>query len=267
MKRLTKPLDETEVLLRIKNLIETRFLHLQLCDRNQALRDSVQELEREREISERLLLNILPISVAQRLKQQEQTIADSFSEATVLFADIVDFTSICARLTPEELVGWLNGLFSVFDQLTVRHGLEKIKTIGDSYMVAGGLPSARDDHAEAVADFALDLREAIATQDSPVGLRVELRIGLHTGHVVAGVIGTHKFSYDLWGETVNIASRMQSHGLPGVIQVSEATYLRLCDQYNFAERGTITVKGQRTLRTYLLEERKEAPSSALAATQ
>ena len=253
---LTKPLDEIEVLLRIKNLLETRLLHRELQARNQALQETVQALEKEREVSERLLLNVLPKSVADRLRHEPRIIADSFSEATVLFADIVDFTSICAQLTPEELVAWLNGIFSIFDQLAAKHGLEKIKTIGDFYMVAGGIPSPRADHAEAVANLALDLRDAMDAHASPTGARVGMRIGMHTGQVVAGVIGTHKFSYDLWGETVNIASRMEAHGLDGSIQVSEATWLRLRDGYELAERGVINVKGGSAARTYFLAGRK-----------
>jgi len=253
---LTKPLDEIEVQLRIENLLETRLLHRQLHERNAALQAAMVDVQEEREKSERLLLNVLPASIAQRLKADRQIIADSFAEATVLFADIVGFTGICARLSPEELIDWLNGIFSLFDQLAAQHGLEKIKTIGDSYMVAGGIPSPRADHADAVAEFAIDMRDAVGARLTPSGERFGMRIGIHTGQVVAGVIGKQKFSYDLWGETVNIASRMEAHGIGGSIQVSEATWERLRNQYRFTESRRIALKDQRTMRAFILEGRR-----------
>ncbi|MGH2595664.1 MAG: adenylate/guanylate cyclase domain-containing protein [Actinomycetota bacterium] len=218
------------------------------------LRYFVQERERERAKSERLLLNVLPQAIVARLRDTHGTIADGFDEVTVLFADIVDFTTLSAGAAPAEIVGLLNELFSRFDQLADHHGLEKIKTIGDAYMVAGGIPVARDDHAEAVAEMALDMVAEIDGRQDGRGLQI--RIGIDTGPVVAGVIGLRKFIYDLWGDTVNTASRMESHGLPGGIQVTERTFQRLCDRYRFEERGTVQVKGKGEMRTWLLVGRR-----------
>jgi class 3 adenylate cyclase len=194
-------------------------------------------LQLEQERSERLLLNILPAPIATRLKQREDVIANGFAEVTVLFADLVDFTRRSQRNRPQQVVQFLDELFSAFDQLTRRQGLEKIKTIGDAYMVAGGLPEPRPDHAEAVAELALAIHEEIARRSDPSGQPLQVRIGIDTGPVVAGVIGQDKFSYDLWGDTVNTPSRMESSGLPGCIQVTERTYRRLRDGYRFERRG------------------------------
>ena len=214
-----------------------------------------RDLDLEREKSERLLLNVLPASIAARLKQTEAVIADGFPEVTVMFADLVDFTRRSERIRPEQLVENLNDLFSVFDQLARERGLEKIKTIGDAYMVVGGLPDPRPDHADAVADMALAMRAEVAGRCDPSGQPLAVRIGIDTGPVVAGVIGTSKFSYDLWGDTVNTASRMESHGVPDCIQVTARTYQRLRDRYRFERRGPIQVKGKGEVLTYLLEGR------------
>jgi class 3 adenylate cyclase len=222
----------------------------------QALESSSKELAAEREKTEHLLLNILPESIAKRLKQKEVTIADSFEEVTVLFGDIVGFTKLSSQISPRELVGLLNEIFSRFDRLVEQYGLEKIKTIGDSYMVVGGLPLIRADHAEAIANFALDMQQELETFNAERGQAFRMRIGINTGPVVAGVIGIKKFIYDLWGDTVNTASRMESHGLPGTIHVSSTTYERLQDNYLFQERGIIQVKGKGEMTTYLLTSRK-----------
>jgi class 3 adenylate cyclase len=211
-----------------------------------------RELDLEREKSERLLLNVLPAPIAARLKQTEGLIADGFAEVTVLFADIVDFTSRSERIAPEQVVEVLNDLFSAFDRLACQRGLEKIKTIGDAYMVVGGLPEPRPDHAEAVAEMALAMLEEVAGRSDPSGRPLAVRIGIDTGSVVAGVIGTSRFSYDLWGDTVNTASRMESHGVPGCIQVTGRTYRRLRDRYRFQRRGPIPVKGKGDVVTYFL---------------
>lgn len=215
-------------------------------------------LDREYRRSEDLLKNILPASVAERLKNGSQTVADGFPEATLLFADIVGFTRLAEDLSPQAVVDLLNQVFSQFDKLVERHGLEKIKTIGDEYMLAGGIPLARADHAQAVAQAALQMLEVIQAlnkeQDEPLALRV----GIHTGEVVAGVIGSRKFSYDVWGDTVNIASRMQSQGLPGRIQVTEATYERLKDDFEFKRRGTLRVRGKGRMTTWFLTAAKPA---------
>ncbi|HET6751506.1 MAG TPA: adenylate/guanylate cyclase domain-containing protein [Actinomycetes bacterium] len=206
----------------------------------------------EQERSERLLLNVLPAPIAARLKQADGVIADEFPEVTVWFADIVDFTVRSQASTPEQVVQVLDDLFSAFDELARQRGLEKIKTIGDAYMVVGGLPEPRPDHAEAVAEMALAMREEVASRDDPGGRPLAVRIGIDTGPVVAGVIGRSRFSYDLWGDTVNTASRMESHGVTGCIQVTARTYERLRDDFRFQRRGPIPVKGKGEIVTYFL---------------
>ncbi|WP_228062118.1 adenylate/guanylate cyclase domain-containing protein, partial [Coleofasciculus sp. LEGE 07081] len=206
--------------------------------------------------SERLLLNILPEPIAQRLKREERTIADYFPEVTVLFADIVGFTELAAQSSPIELVEILNVIFSEFDELTAKHSLEKIKTIGDSYMVVGGLPVEMPNHAEAIADMALDMQAVIEQYCQETGKFFSIRIGINTGPVIAGIIGTRKFIYDLWGDTVNIASRMESHGLPGSVQVTEVTYKHLRQYYWFEDRGLIQVKGKGQMNCYLLKGKR-----------
>ena len=214
-------------------------------------------LDLERQKSERLLLNVLPAPIATRLKETEGVIADAFPEVTVLFADIVDFTRRSQRIGPQQVVQALNELFSIFDRLAQQQGLEKIKTIGDAYMVAGGLPNPRPDHAQAVAEMALAVRDEVASRVDPSGRPLAVRIGMDTGPVVAGVIGTSKFSYDLWGDTVNMASRMESHGVPGCIQVTARTYQRLRDSCRFERRGPISVKGKGEVVTYFLVGRNQ----------
>ncbi|MEP0870025.1 PAS domain S-box protein [Trichocoleus desertorum AS-A10] len=208
--------------------------------------------------AEELLLNILPPSIAEKLKQNSGAIADSFPDVTVLFADIVNFTQLAARISPTELVNLLNQIFSAFDRLAERHGLEKIKTIGDAYMAVGGVPIPCANHAEAIAEMALDMQTAIAQLNLEQHEIFPIRIGINTGPVVAGVIGIKKFIYDLWGDTVNIASRMESEGLAGCIQVTASTYQCLQDKYLFIERGEIPIKGRGEMKTYLLVGRKTA---------
>jgi len=207
-------------------------------------RKALTALRIEQEKAESLLLNILPRSIADRLKADTHTIADQFSSASILFADVVDFTKLSERLRPADVVGVLDHLFSHFDTLAERYGLEKIKTIGDCYMVAAGVPEPRADHARALALMALDMLEAMRTSDEVNHLGLELRIGINSGPVVAGVIGTKRFLYDLWGDAVNTASRMESHGTPGRIQITRATYELLGDEFEFESRGTIMVKGK-----------------------
>ena len=196
------------------------------------------EIESEREKSDSLLLNVLPEEIAQRLKQGENTIAASFQGVSVLFADVVDFTRLSAAIAPEQVIGLLNEVFSAFDRLTEKHGLEKIKTIGDAYMMVGGLPTPREDHAEAIAEMALDMQEEIERYNAQHGSSVQIRIGINSGPVVAGVIGTKKFIYDLWGDTVNTASRMESHGIEGSIQLTQATRELVRDKYELQEAGS-----------------------------
>jgi adenylate cyclase len=213
----------------------------------------------EQERSERLLLNVLPAPIADRLKQGEEVIADDFPEVTVMFADLVDFTRRSRDATPERVVQILDDLFSALDALAERHRLEKIKTVGDAYMVVGGLPEPRPDHAQAVADMALAVRQQVARHLDPGGRPLAARIGIDTGPVVAGVIGRRKFSYDLWGDTVNTASRMESSGVPGCIQVTDRTYRRLRDGYRLERRGPIEVKGKGEMVTWFLVGRDGRP--------
>ncbi len=216
----------------------------------------IQEaLKFQQEETEKLLLNVLPASIAKRLQQGERVIAERFEEVSVLFADLVGFTEFCSRKTPEELVNVLNIIFSHFDELAQQHGLEKIKTIGDAYMVVGGLPTPRTDHAEAIAQMALDMQAELENVNRHINETFEIRIGINTGPVVAGVIGLAKFIYDLWGDTVNTASRMESNGIPGEIQVTDATYERLKEQFFFEKRSHILIKGKGEMTTYLLKGR------------
>jgi adenylate cyclase len=213
-------------------------------------------LRAEQAKTERLLLNVLPKPIADRLKEDERSVADAFSDVTILFADIVGFTELSAHTAPDRLVAFLNDVFSAFDELAERLGLEKIKTIGDAYMVAGGVPNVRGDHARAVAEMALGMRDLAAGITRPDGLPLQIRIGLNSGPVVAGVIGRKKFIYDLWGDAVNTASRMESHSVPSSIHVAPATFQLLKDDYRFEARGVIEVKGKGAMETYFLHGRR-----------
>lgn len=210
------------------------------------------DLRKEQKKTESLLLNILPEAIANKLKKEPGLIADKFENATILFADLVNFTQISTTMSATKLVYLLNEIFSTFDGLTEKHGLEKIKTIGDAYMVASGIPIQRSDHAEAIAEMAIDMLAAIKELNLKLNENFDLRIGINSGPVVAGVIGTKKFIYDLWGNAVNTASRMESHGIAGRIQVSIYTYNLLQDKYEFEERGLIEIKGKGEMQTYLL---------------
>ncbi len=232
----------------------------------QERRRAEEGLRVEQRKSERLLLNVLPQEIAERLKNvQSKTklhlktsgtiIADSFEEVTVLFADIVDFTEYAASISASELVNVLNEIFSEFDHLVEQYDLEKIKTIGDSYMVVGGLPVPSKDHAEAIAEMALQMQTVIQKFKRSDGTDFSLRIGIHTGQAIAGVIGTKKFIYDLWGDTVNVASRMESYGVAGCTQVTEVTYQLLKHKYHFEQRSAINIKGKGEMITYLLKGR------------
>jgi adenylate cyclase len=217
--------------------------------------------EREFARSEALLVNILPPAIAARLKQsKESVIADSHAEASILFADMAGFTARAADTLPVKLVLFLNDLFTAFDQLVERYGLEKIKTTGDAYMVVSGVPAPRADHAEALARLALDMRAAVTAIAASSGRALSIRIGISSGPVVAGVVGTKKFFYDVWGDTVNVASRMESTGEPGRIQVSEAAHALLKDKFDLEPRGEIEIKGKGRMRTWFLTGPKPAPS-------
>ncbi len=223
-----------------------------LIKRKQA--ESALRLQQEK--TEELLLNILPKPIANRLKNGQKLIADHFDEVSVLFADLVGFTEFSAHKSPTQLVEILNGIFCEFDRLSESRGLEKIKTIGDAYMVVGGLPTPRDDHGQAIALLALEMQGALTQFNLKIGENFQLRIGMHSGSVVAGIIGTSKFSYDLWGDTVNVASRMESNGESGKIQVTAAIYEGLKDKFVFEQRGMTEVKGKGKMLTYWLIEKR-----------
>jgi adenylate cyclase len=294
---ISKPLDLAEVLARVHNILEVRLLHVEATNHGQVLERTLQEVEASRElirrrsdevmslydkvvaeqkVSERLLLNVLPLAIAERLKGRygatadrfsdiiagsfPDVIADSFPEVTVLFADIEGFTRFSAGVSAERLVILLNEIFTDFDTIADARGLEKIKTIGDAYMAAAGLPVPAADHAVRAAHMALDMLDALAVFNKRNGYALQVRIGINTGAVVAGVIGKRKFIYDLWGDAVNIASRMESHGVAGRVQVTEATRRRLGQSFLFEERGVIDIKGMRKLQTWFLAGRRIVPS-------
>jgi class 3 adenylate cyclase len=240
--------------------VEIEITNTALHEKNLIIEEDRASLARERERSERLLLSVLPAPIAERMKAGETRIAEHFSGVTVLFADIVGFTKLSTNVNPQELVELLDNIFSALDALAREHGLEKIKTIGDAYMVVSGVPVPMDDHCERVARFALALhttleavRKSWVLAGKELGASpVQMRVGIHTGEAVAGVIGTSKFSYDLWGDTVNTASRMESHGEAGKIHVSEECFNVLKHQFTFEERGEIEVKGKGVMRTWFL---------------
>jgi class 3 adenylate cyclase len=249
---LVKLPDQVELIARIRVHSDG---YRRLLERNAAfaqLEQSLAELGREREKSERLLHNILPATIAERLKNGEATIAESFPNVTVLFADLSGFTEFSEHVDPQQVVGLLDEIFSTFDHLAHAHGVEKIKTIGDAYMAVSGLPVPRPDHAEAMAVMAIGMQEAFRGVMRNRGLALELRVGMHSGPVAAGVIGRQKFTYDLWGDTVNLASRMESHGEPSRIHVSPTTRALLGDAFRFADRGEVSIKGRGTLHTFFL---------------
>jgi len=255
---VSKPFDLAEVLARVRNMLEVRLLH----------RETKKLYERvlaEQQMSERLLHNVLPDSIADRLKDRPEVIAenfteviaDSFQEVTVLFADIVEFTKFSAGVSAEVLVDVLNDIFTRFDSIADNRGLEKIKTIGDAYMAAAGLPVPAADHAIRAAHMALDMIEAMRRFNEHSGHKLNVRIGIETGAVVAGIIGKRKFLYDLWGDTVNTASRMESQGVSGRIQITDTTRQRLSEPFMFEKRGAIDVKGKGEMQTWFLNSRNE----------
>jgi adenylate cyclase len=263
---ITKPFETVEVVARVENQLRLRELELQLREKNKILQREIAFREQaeidtrlllettkfQKEEIEELLLNILPKAIADRLQNGHSIIADSFSDVSVLFADLVGFTNFASQKSAAETVKILNQIFSQFDRLSLQHGLEKIKTIGDAYMVVGGLPEPQENHALAIAQMALDMQAALASFNLKYNQSFSLRIGIHIGGVVAGVIGLTKFSYDLWGDTVNVAHRMESNGIPGEIQVTAALYERLKDEFLFKIRGAIEIKGKGEMMAYLL---------------
>jgi len=249
---LVKPPEEVELIARIR--VHSEAYH-RLVERNAAfaaLEQSLSDLRQEREKSERLLRAILPTTIAERLKDGAGTIAEAFPEVSVLFADLAGFTSFSRDVDPQAIVELLDEVFSAFDHLAVEAGVEKIKTIGDAYMAVAGVPEPRADHADAIARVALAMESSFATLAVDRRIPLGLRIGIHSGPVVAGVIGHQKFSYDLWGDTVNVASRLESHGEAGRIHISGRTRALLGDRYRFTDRGDVDLKGKGLIRTHFL---------------
>jgi class 3 adenylate cyclase len=214
-----------------------------------------QLLAEEQKKSERVLLNVLPNSIAQRLKEHHGLIADGHADVTVMFADLVNFTQLTESLSPEQMVGLLNTIFSGFDDLCEKHGVEKIKTIGDAYMAVGGLSRERSDYTGDIADLALEMRDFVASHPDLSRYSLGIHTGIATGPVVAGVIGTKRFIYDLWGDTVNIASRLTDEAVQNVIQVDKTTYNRIRHGYAFEPPATIHVKGKGEMVMYRLTTR------------
>ena len=245
---LTKPINPVLLRARVAAILERKFLR----DRDQA---TTEQLRLEQGRSESLLRNVLPESVVRRLQRGEKVIADHFEEATILFSDLVGFTALTSRLAPDLVLDLLNRIFSGFDRLAADHGLEKIKTIGDAYMAAGGLPEKRHDHASAVADMALRMPAVVQAVSRDFGQPLGIRIGVHTGPVAAGIIGQNKFIYDVWGDTVNIASRMELYGEPGRVHISAETRAAIGEAYRVEAREPIEVKGRGWMSTFFLAER------------
>jgi class 3 adenylate cyclase/CheY-like chemotaxis protein len=242
---VVKPFHAPELLARINT-------HLELKRSRDTILRYNQLLDAEKKRAEQLLLNILPASIAERLQSGERQIADKVEDATVIFADVTNFTPLSENYSAEAIVRLLNTLFSAFDALADEYGVEKIKTMGDSYMAASGIPIQRPDHAEAAVNMALSMLQALEDVNAVSGNHLNIRIGVHSGPVVAGVIGVKKFIYDLWGDTVNTASRMESHGEPGKIHVSETVYQKLKNNFRFQERGIVEVKGKGSMQTYFV---------------
>jgi len=252
---LLKPPNNTLLRARVTTSLEKKRLR----DMDRILFARLQEekelVEIEKEKSEHLLLNILPGTIAGRLKAGEKTIANGHQIVSVLFADLCGFTKLSRKTSPADLVSMLNEIFTTFDDIVKNHGVEKIKTIGDCYMLVGGLPNPRDDHAHAVADTALEMVQALERINKNRDIDLAMRIGIHSGPVVAGVIGKIKFTYDIWGDTVNVASRMESSGLPGKIHISEQTMAELNSQFNLEERGMVECKGLGQVKTFFVNGR------------
>jgi class 3 adenylate cyclase len=258
---LTKPPHQTLLRARVTTSLEKKRLRDLDKFRFAQLQAEKELVELEKEKSEKLLLNILPGAIAGRLKGGEKTIANGHTTVSVMFADLCGFTALSRKTNPADLVTMLNGIFTAFDIIVERHGVEKIKTIGDCYMMVGGLPTQRDDHARVVASAALEMIHALEKLNQLNGTDLKMRIGIHTGPVVAGVIGKIKFTYDLWGDTVNVASRMESSGMPGMIHISEQTEKELRGHFLLEERGFVECKGLGQVKTFFLKGQSNPPIS------
>ena len=256
---INKPFQAPEVIARINNQLRIQTLQRELQKNNERLQQQIvatqtaeAELRQQKDAADRLLLNILPFPIAQRLKQNQGIIADAFGDVSVLFADLVDFTHLASTKDSKDLVTLLNRIFSCFDDLTESYQLEKIKTIGDAYMVVGGLPLYHENHTTAIAHLAIAMQRCMSQFEFDRSHPIQLRIGINLGPVTAGVIGKKKFSYDLWGDTVNVASRMESNGIPNTIQVTQPVYDRLKTKFCFQKRGDVDIKGRGEMTTYFL---------------
>ena len=255
---ISKPFDLAEVLARVRNLLEVRLLNFEMKKLN-------KKVLAEQKVSERLLHNVLPEAIADRLKGRPKIVADnsseviveSFPDVTVLFSDIVGFKKFSEGVSTDILVEVLNEIFTHFDSIADHRGVEKIKTIGDSYMAAAGLPIQAPNHAERAAHMALDMLEVMDRFNAQSHYQLDIRIGISTGAAIAGVIGKRKFLYDLWGDVVNTASRMESHGVAGRIQITDATRLCLGDTFLLENRGSIAVKGKGEMNTWFLGRRND----------
>ncbi len=248
---LTKPVEEALLYARVQSSLERKYLH----DRE---KDLLAEVQREREKSDAVLYNVIPEAVAQRLKRGEQNIAEMIVESTVVFTDLVGFTRLSSRIPPPDLVYILNSLFRKYDELTAKHNLEKIKTIGDAFLAVGGIPPNTENHARNCVEFALDVFDATREFNERYNAKdfecnLEVRAGLCSGSIVTGVIGHTRFSYDLWGDTVNVASRMEELGVPGKIHMTESTYYLLNGEYECVSLENLDVKGKGTMKTWLLD--------------
>jgi class 3 adenylate cyclase len=268
---LPKPFNPVLLRARVTTSVEKKMLRDQDMLRLNQLKKQHEQLAKEQAKTEELLLNILPRSIAQRLRRGEERIADEAPVVSVLFADLVGFTAMTRKTTADQLVEMLDDLFSRFDLITESHGLEKIKTIGDCYMLAGGVPLAREDHAPAVCRAAFDMIDALAEMRERTGGAINMRIGVHSGQVIAGVIGVRKFTYDLWGDTVNVASRMESTGQPGRVHVSTQTAALLGGEFDLEPRGSIEVKSLGQVETFFVNRRGEKlfgmPKEKVAASR
>jgi adenylate cyclase len=255
---ISKPFDIAEVLTRVHNMLEVRLLHVAIHRKNDELKRLYDQVVAERKLSERLALHVPPDSIAARLQARPDVIADSFADVTVLIADIIGFTELAPAATAERSLDMLDGIFAGFDEIAKARGLRKTKTLGNSYMATGGVPVTLDGHAEHAAHLSLDMIEALEHFNILGGHSLQVRIGIATGPVVAGVIGKRMYIYDVWGDAVNTASRMESHGVAGRVQVAESTRRALGDSFLCEERGALEVEGQGELKTWFVTGRNRA---------
>jgi adenylate cyclase len=258
---ISKPFDVAEVLTRVHNMLEVRLLHVEIRRKNEELKKLFDQVVAERKVSERLALHVAPDSIAARLQARPDVTADSFTDVTVVIADIVGFTELTPALSPERLTLLVDEIFTAFDGLAKARGLRKIKTLGNSYMAAAGVPVPSRDHAAQAVHMALDMVDALDRFNERGDRSLQVRIGIATGAVVAGVIGKRLYLYDVWGDAVNIASRMESHGVAGRVQVAESTRRLLGEGFVLEERGALEVPGEGELKTWFVSGRNSAVAS------